>query len=594
MKRTIQLLTLAVGILFSIDSVHAQYPYYQQALLSERVGFAEKATGGAGGEVYWVTNFHDDDVNPIPGSLRYGLGGDTPRWIMFAVSGNFYPVSKIYMGSNKTIDGRGASVSFYNNGFAVQSRNVIFVNLNMQGGTGDGITIKDGSGDVWIHHCSFGRTSGSSTNSWGDEAIGITTPTATAWTDVTISWCKFFRQDKVILIGGYDGIPYGERMRVTLHHNWFNGTGHRHPRIRKALVHAYNNYMVNWITDGMVSAESAELLTENNIFHAGSQKKAAVVTNYPPQRGFARNTNNWKLNGATDAQWMENDVFNPISDGYYGYAAEAADSILRTKIQTFSGATYSLGGFANMSTRAHVQGGEGVLISGFYISGSGSKKLVIRAIGPSLEPWIPDAMDNPVLRIYNSFAQEIAYNDNWGSSPWAAEVQASGLAPSHYLEAAVLLNLAPGSYSAAIDGWGTGIASVEVYDIDPLTTPSTSKLINISSRATVEPNNPPIAGLIFDSGIRQTIILGKGPSLANAGIQNPIGDPILTLYDANGTEIATNNNWGENPDVPAGWAPSDWRESVLVINRGSGNYTTILRDYWGATGIGSIEIYKLQ
>lgn len=576
MKRILQLLALAVGILFSIQSVHAQYPFYQQSVLNERVGFGGNATGGAGGEVYWVTNFNDSG----PGSLRDGLGGDTPRWIMFAVSGNFYPASQIYMGSNKTIDGRGASVSFYNNGFAVQSRNIIFMNLNMKGGTNDGITIKDGAGDVWIDHCSF--------NGWTDEAIGITTPTASAYTDVTISWCKFFSQGKTILIGGFAGIPNGQNMRVTLHHNWFNGTDQRNPRIRRALVHAYNNYMVHWVTNGMVSSDYGQLFTEYNIFDAGSNTTAVVTSMSPEARGYARNTNNWKIDGASDPQYLPGNVFVPS----YGYAPEAADAALRSKIQTHAGATRSAAGFANMSTRANVQGGEGALISGMYISGTGSKKVVIRAIGPSLAPWFPNANGNTVLYVYNSAGQQIAYNDNWGDSQWA-ELQASGIAPPHYLEAAVILTLAPGSYTASVPGWGTGIASIEMYDIDPTTT-TTSKLVNISSRATVDPNSPPIAGLILDSGMTKVILRGIGPSLANHGIQNPISDPTLTLHDANGTQIAYNNNWQENPEVgPTGWAPPDWREAAIVLNLGAGSYTAILRDYWNAWGIGTLEVYKL-
>ena len=579
-KRLIQLLTLAVGILFSTHSLHAQYPYYQQVLLNERAGFGQNATGGAGGEVYWVTNFNDSG----PGSLRDGLAGDTPRWIMFAVSGNFYPASRIYMNSNKTIDGRGASVSFYNNGFVVQSRNIIFENLNMKGGTNDGIEVSDGGGDVWIDHCSF--------NGWSDEAVGVSRPVATAYSDVTVSWCKFFSQDKAMLFGGIVNDPNGPNMRVTLHHNWFNGTNQRHPRIRRAKVHAYNNYMVNWVTNGMVSSEYAQLATEYNIFHAGSNP-TAVVTNFPPEpRGYARNTNNWKLNGATDPQYLPGSVFTPAS--FYGYTPEAANATLRTNIQTHSGATRTSGGFLNMSTRANVQSGEGALITGMYISGSGTKKVVIRAIGPSLAPWFPGAMGNTVLRIYNSAGQQIAYNDNWGDSQWA-ELQASGLAPSHNLEAAVLLTLTPGSYSAVIDGWGTGIASVEIYDIDPPTT-TTSKLVHISSRATVDPNSPPIAGLILDSGLRKIIFIGKGPSLANFGVQNPISDPTLTLHDANGTQIASNNNWQDTQsgEISAtGFAPSDWRESAILINLGTGSYTAILRDYYNAWGIGIVEVYKL-
>ena len=582
MKRIIQLLALAVGILFTTHSVHAQFPYYQQTLLNERVGFGRNATGGAGGEVYWVTNFNDSGA----GSLRNGLGGDTPRWIMFAVSGNFYPASRIYMGSNKTIDGRGASVSFYNNGFVVQSRNIIFENLNMKGGTNDGIEVTDGGGDVWIDHCSF--------NGWSDEAIGVSRPVAWAYTDVTISWCKFFSQDKAILIGGFAGDPNGPNMRVTLHHNWFNATNQRHPRIRKALVHTYNNYLYNWYNHGMASTDSGQLRVENNIFHAVRNTAAVTTAGSGEPNGFSNAYNNWRVTGSENIQENQpNSVFWPPN--YYSYTAEAPDSALRTRIQTYAGATRSSGGFANMSTRAHVQSGQGALISGLYISGSGSKKVVIRAIGPSLAAWFPNAMGNTVLRIYNSGGQQIAYNDNWGDSQYA-ELQASGLAPSHNLEAAVLLTLTPGSYSAVIDGWGTGIASVEVYDIDAPTA-TTSKLVNISSRASVDPSNPPIAGLILDSGMTKIIIRGIGPSLGNFGIQNPISDPNLTLYDANGTQIAYNNNWQDTQasQISAtGFQPSDWRESAILIELGTnGSYTAILRDNYNYWGIGSIEVYKL-
>jgi pectate lyase len=591
-KRLIQLLTLAVGILFSTHSVHAQYPYYQQALLNERVGFGN-TTGGAGGQVYWVTSLADDYTN---GTLRYGLeNDDTPRWIMFAVNGTItLPNSPISVRSNKTIDGRGASITITTHGFwIIGSRNIIVENLNFSQGSNpnlDGIEITNGAGDVWVDHCSF--------SGWADEALSVKFPSATGWTDVTISWCRFgYFQGKGILIGHEPGVPYGERMRVTLHHNWFDRVQQRSPRIRRALVHGFNNYLYNWTYHGMATSDYGQLRTENNIFHAGTDKDAVEYQVSGEANGYAWNSGNWKINGAIDPQYGSGNVFNPATYYTYSHILESAinNSGLRTRIQTHSGATRSSGGFVNMSTRAHVQSGEGALFSGMYISGSGSKKVVIRAIGPSLAPWFSNAMGNPVLRIYNSAGQQIAYNDNWGDSQYA-ELQASGLAPSHYLEAAVLLTLTPGSYTGVIDGWGTGIASVEVYDIDAATT-TTSKLVNISSRASVDPNNPPIAGLILDSGMKKIILIGKGPSLANAGVQNPISDPNLALYDANGTQIAYNNNWQDSQAsqiAATGFQPSDWRESAILIELGTnGSYTAILRDNYNYWGIGSIEIYKL-
>src|ERR1044071_3190297 len=115
--RLIQLLALAVGLLFAAHSAHAQYPSYQQSLLNERVGFGRNATGGAGGEVYWVTSLADS-YDPTTGeatygTLRWGLEhDDNSRWIMFAVNGTInLPNSPIQVRSNKTIDGRGASIT---------------------------------------------------------------------------------------------------------------------------------------------------------------------------------------------------------------------------------------------------------------------------------------------------------------------------------------------------------------------------------------------------------------------------------------------------------------------------------------------------
>jgi cyclophilin family peptidyl-prolyl cis-trans isomerase len=124
----------------------------------------------------------------------------------------------------------------------------------------------------------------------------------------------------------------------------------------------------------------------------------------------------------------------------------------------------------NISTRGTVQTGDGVMIGGFIVSGDGSQRVLVRAIGPSLAPLgIAHPLGDPTLTLYNSDAMQIDFNDNWEDSPVQSEIEESGLAPGDPSEAAVLPTLNPGSYTAIVSGMGidpTGTALVEAYALD--------------------------------------------------------------------------------------------------------------------------------
>jgi hypothetical protein len=121
----------------------------------------------------------------------------------------------------------------------------------------------------------------------------------------------------------------------------------------------------------------------------------------------------------------------------------------------------------NISTRARVGTGDGVLIGGFVILGSTPQTVVVRARGPSLAPFgITNPLANPTLQLVRSSDQTtIATNNDWGSATNAAAVQASGFAPSNELESAILITLEPGAYTAIVAGanGGTGVGIVEVF-----------------------------------------------------------------------------------------------------------------------------------
>jgi hypothetical protein len=126
----------------------------------------------------------------------------------------------------------------------------------------------------------------------------------------------------------------------------------------------------------------------------------------------------------------------------------------------------------NISTRGHVGAGNDVLIGGFIVTGSDSKTLMVRALGPSLGTGnnpLAGVLLNPVLELHDRSGNLLSSNDDWVNSPQHAAIVASGLAPSNSVESAILTTLAPGNYTAIVRGANntTGIGLVEVYDLDP-------------------------------------------------------------------------------------------------------------------------------
>jgi len=164
-----------------------------------------------------------------------------------------------------------------------------------------------------------------------------------------------------------------------------------------------------------------------------------------------------------------------------------------------------------------VQVGDKVGIGGFIITGSSSKHLIVRAIGPSLSHnGITDPLADPILELHGPSGFATKINDNWRDTQ-AAAIQATGLAPTNDLESAIDADLAPGAYTAIVRGKNntSGVALVEVYDLNP----TSGKLGNISTRAFVDTgDNIVIAGMVIGNGtaLDQVIVRGIGPSLAPA------------------------------------------------------------------------------
>jgi phospholipase/lecithinase/hemolysin len=290
-------------------------------------------------------------------------------------------------------------------------------------------------------------------------------------------------------------------------------------------------------------------------------------------------------------QYVFWDDLHPTAAAHFQIAAAAS--------RVLSGGSVTTASLFNVSARSRVETGDNVLIGGFVIGGSTSKRVIVRGIGPSLTALgVPGALSNPALNIFNSAGQNIAANDNWKSTQQAA-IQASSFAPSDDRESAVIITLAPGAYTAILSGVGgeMGVGLIEVYDLDTPTAP-TSRPINVSARANVLTGDNVLIGgiLISGTGPKRVILRAIGPSLAAAGVQGPLGDPVLTLVDASGQPIAVNDNWKDTQQAEIAatpYAPTNDAESAIVTTLVPGAYTVIVSGKSGATGVALVEVYEL-
>lgn len=289
-----------------------------------------------------------------------------------------------------------------------------------------------------------------------------------------------------------------------------------------------------------------------------------------------------------------------IAGGQFLYGARSGDPTPTPAPSPSPTPPTSASHLANISTRMEIGVSDNVLIGGFIIRGTQPKRLILRAIGPSLVTYgVANAITNPVLELHDSFGGVIAANDDWSSGPQMTEIQASGLAPARSAESALIVTLLPGNYTAVVSGYGggQGIGVVEAYELDE----NATRLINISTRGRVGIGDEAmIGGFIVQGGAKRVIARALGPSLI--GGPNPIvgilADPTLELHDGNGNLLAANDDWSNsaqaNEIIATTVAPTNNSESAIVATLGSGNYTAIVRGVRDTSGIGLVEVYDLD
>ena len=254
-------------------------------------------------------------------------------------------------------------------------------------------------------------------------------------------------------------------------------------------------------------------------------------------------------------------------------------------------------GAVNIATRIAVGTSDNVLIAGFIITGNAPKKLVIRAIGPSLP--VPGALQDPTLELHDA-GSLLGSNDNWRASQ-ENEIISTGIPPTDERESAILAYLNPGNFTAIVRGKdnATGIAVVEVYDLGTASLDSSSKakLAQISTRGTVlGGDNVMIGGFIIKQETTKVIVRAIGPSL-NGIVSGALQDTVLELHDGSGTTIVSNDDWRSSQQqqiIDTTVPPKDDRESAIVATLNPGPYTAIVRGKGNTTGVALVEVYGLQ
>lgn len=257
-------------------------------------GYGRNTVGGwqPGHDVYCVTSLQDDG----PGTLRDAVNtGDAPRVIRFAVDGEIVLSRAIDLPSNVSIDGRGRDISLVGKGFTVHGReNVILTHLAIEDvgpDSEDGIQIgfpdRVPTNRVVLDHVRFSQSGEGGNSEYVDEAISVIYGSY----DITIAWCRFEHWEKGMLFGNGDAAPEVDaNIRVTVHHNYFDALGRRHPMARYGQFDVYNNFLDDWRmfdrpgppifheSFGIRCEDECRMIVEQNVFERFVHRYDGVST----------------------------------------------------------------------------------------------------------------------------------------------------------------------------------------------------------------------------------------------------------------------------------------------------------------------------
>jgi hypothetical protein len=239
------------------------------------------------------------------------------------------------------------------------------------------------------------------------------------------------------------------------------------------------------------------------------------------------------------------------------------------------------------------------------------RTFLIRAVGPTIgrAPYnVSGALADPTLKIFNRAGIELLGNDNWSDNLHLATLQGAFAAAGAFAldagskDAALLVTLDPGLYSAHAAGLGdsTGVGLVELYDVTGAT--PGSALVNLSARAYVGLGDEVlIPGIVLQGGgTRRLLVRAVGPTLTQFGVQGVLADPQITLVK-DGQSLAANDDWAVGADVAelqsvfsdvgAFALPEASKDAALLATLPQGAFSIVVRGQGGTTGVALVEVY---
>ncbi len=334
--------------------------------------------------------------------------------------------------------------------------------------------------------------------------------------------------------------------------------------------------------------------------------------------GQAPLTYQWYLNGniisgATQATYTISNASSANAGSYTVVVTNALGSVTSSAATVSIATASNLGRITNLSARATAGTGVKTLIVGFIVSnGTGTKPILVRGIGPSLQSrGVAGFLDDPALKLFSGSTQ-INSNDDWGTDSQvpAVTAQVGAVAFTSTKDAALVANLAAGGYTAqvtpgAASTSSSGVALAEFYDASPVYTSTTPRLTNISARAQVGTGAQVLIVGFIISGTTpvKVLIRGLGPELTKQSVTGVLADPTMKLTQLDGTVLQQNDNWGDAANLSAIQAAmtqlnttvldAGSKDSVILATLQPGGYTALVSGVNGSTGVGLAEVYEV-